>query len=274
MLKRTTVRLFLLTSVLTAWMAAPAHAQFTPRSLNDPATGETYHVEVGAGLWSPSADMSISSEARFGIVGTTIDLRKDLGLTDHTFKELQVVLRATRRNKFRFQYIPIKFEQTAALPRDIVFQGIRYQANIPVNSVLDWKAFRFAYEFDIVSKNRGFAGLVLDAKYTDVYAELRSPVNDEWFHPRAPIPAIGGIGRYYIVPNISITGELTGIKVPNVSDDYKGHYVDFDMYGTVNFTNNIGAQLGYRSFDVGYVFKKDQGAFTLKGLYFGAVARF
>ncbi len=39
-------------------------------------------------------------------------------------------------------------------------------------------------------------------------------------------------------------------------------------------TNNIGAQLGYRSFDVGYLVDQDTGSFTLKGLYFGVVARY
>jgi hypothetical protein len=42
----------------------------------------------------------------------------------------------------------------------------------------------------------------------------------------------------------------------------------------VNFTNNFGAQAGYRSFDVLYKVKGDEGELTLKGFYFGGVARF
>ena len=40
---------------------------------------------------------------------------------------------------------------------------------------------------------------------------------------RACRPAsIGGIARYYVVPNISITGELSGFKIPDsVSKQYK-----------------------------------------------------
>jgi hypothetical protein len=272
-------RLFLLIAALGLFPAA-SNAQFTPRSLGDPATGERYHIEASVGLWSPSADMSITSESDFGIAGTLIDFKKDLGLTDSTFKELHLVLRPSKRNKLRFQYIPINFEQEATLNRDIIFQGIRYRVGLPVNSQLDWKAYRFAYEFDFVSRDRGFAGLLLDAKYTDVFAALQSPIDNESLHARAPIPTIGGIGRYYVVPNISITGELTGMKIPDsISEDYKGHYVDLDIYGTVNFTNNFGAQVGYRSFDLGYTVKDedvitDSGSFVLKGLYFGAVARF
>jgi hypothetical protein len=269
MQKRTAVRLVVCIPALVLLAAAPALAQFTPRTLSDPATGEQYHIEAAVGLWSPSADMGISS------VGSDINLKQDLGLTDQTFKELHLVLRPSRRSKFRFQMIPIKFQQETTLDRDVVFRGIRYRVGVPVASELNWKAYRFAYEFDVVSRDRGFAGFILDAKYTDVFASLRSPFDYEYFHPRAPIPAVGGIGRVYVVPNISITGELTGMKIPDsISDQYKGHYVDLDIYGTVNFTNNFGAQVGYRSFDVGYLFKGDQGSFTLKGLYFGAVARY
>jgi len=79
----------------------------------------------------------------------------------------------------------------------------------------------------------------------------------------------------YVVPNISITGELSGFKIPDSIDNrYNAHYIDFDLYGTVNFTNNIGVKGGYRSRDVGYLIKSDSGAFTLNGIYFGAVLRY
>ena len=116
-----------------------------------------------------------------------------------------------------------------------------------------WKAYRFAYEYDFITTNCGFVGFILEAKYTDVTATLKSPIDEEFIHAKAPMPAIGGIGRVYVVPNISITGELTGVKIPDsISKEYKAHYADLDIYGTLNFTNNIGVQGGYRSVDVGY----------------------
>jgi hypothetical protein len=254
--------------------ASPALAQFKPRPIHNPATGEQFHIEGAAGFWSPSATMSISSES-LGIGGTTIDFKKDLGLKDKRFGELHAVLKAARKHKFRFQYIPIEYAQQATIPRDIVFNGQLYRIGFPVNSSLEWKAYRFGYEYDFIVRDRGFGGFILDFKYTDVNASLQSPVNSEFASARAPIPTIGGIMRVYVVPIVSITGELTGIKVPeSVAKDFRTHYFDLDIYGTVNVTNNIGAQLGYRSFDVGYLVKQDTGSFTLKGLYFGVVARY
>ncbi len=77
------------------------------------------------------------------------------------------------------------------------------------------------------------------------------------------------------MPNISITGEVTGFNLPEKAiKDTTGHYVDVNVYGTLNFTNYVGVQVGYRSLDVGYVVDTDTGSFTLRGLFFGVVARY
>src|SRR6478672_6185140 len=254
--------------------AAPAAAQYKPRTLDDPATGESYHVEADASFWFPSADIVIASE-QLGIPGSKINASRDLGLTDQRFNVLTVQLRPARSHKFRFEYIPVNFTQSAILNQDIVFNGIRYRLGLPVNSTLNWKTYQFGYEYDFVVKNWGFVGFDLQAKYTDVDVSLASPLASEFARARGPIPAIGGIARYYVVPNIAITGELSAFKIPDSIDSrYNAHYVDLDLYGTLNFTNNVGVKGGYRSRDVGYLIKSDTGALTLKGIYIGAVVRY
>jgi len=274
-MKKPTIRLY--TWAVTAALVlctVPAYAQYTPRPLSDPATGERFHIEGGADFWMPSTNINISSEA-LGIQGSNIDLKRDLGATDQRFRALQLTVRPARAHKFRFQYIPIKYTASSALARDVVFNGIRYRARLPVNTDFDWKAYRFGYEFDFLTRNRWFAGFLLEAKYTDVKVQLDSPIASEFAQARGPIPAIGGIGRFYVVPNISITGELTGFMIPDSIDKrYNAHYVDLDIFGTVNFNDYVGLKGGYRSTDVGYLIDADSGAFKLKGLYFGAVIRY
>lgn len=269
-----------LAAALLATFAAPAHAQYRPRPLNDPATGEKFHIEAGASFWNPTADLVVASGgsgALSGIGGTQIDAKRDLGFVDKKMPNLELILRPAAAHKFRLQYIPIQYEATSTVTRDIVFNGQRYRVGIPVNSTLEWRAARFGYEYDFIRKNRGFGGFILEAKYTDVQVQLSSPSIGltEYARARAPIPAIGGIGRVYVVPNISITGEVTGFKLPDSIDSrYAAHYVDVDVYGTVNLTNNIGFKGGYRSLDMGYLVKQDTGSFVMKGIYFGVVARY
>ena len=265
-------------TLLALWLvlqAAPARAQFQPRPLNDPATGESYHIEGAAGFWFPGAAMSISSQS-LGIQGSTIDFKTDLGLQDQHFPEVHLELRPATRHKFRFQYIPINYDQTATPDRDLIFNGQRFRAGLPVHSTLDWKAYRAGYEYDFLRTNRWFAGVIADLKYTDVTATLVTGTNaPEFTHAQAPIPALGGVFRIYPVPNISITGEITGFKLPeSLIKNTSGHYLDVNVYGTLNFTDNLGVQAGIRSFDVGYLVKTDTGSFTLTGLFFGVVARY
>jgi hypothetical protein len=273
------IRLYVSITLTLALLLAPAaaRAQFQSRDLGDPATGEKYHIEAAAGFWFPSAEMQISSTA-LGQIGTLIDFKRDLGLTDQRFSELHLVLRPTKSHKFRLQYIPIQYTQTAILPATIVFNGQRYNVGLPVNSTLDWKAWRLGYEYDFIVRDRGFGGFLLDFKYTDVAATLASTIRSDFAQAKAPIPTIGGIFRVYPVPNVSITGEISGFTLgwlgESLTKGTTGHFADVDFYGTINFTNYVGAQVGYRSFDVGYGFKTDTGAFTVKGLYFGVVARY
>ena len=185
----THVRLVLLTALASfafLMSVAPAAAQYKPRPINDPATGESWRVEASADFWMPTANMVVASES-LGIPGSNIDLKRDLGVTDKRFPSLQVQLRPSRQHKFRFQYSPIKYESAAIVPHDIIFNGIRYRLGVPVNSVLDWKTYRIGYEYDFVSKNRGFVGFIIEAKYTDVSVQLNSPIASE-SHGARPDP--------------------------------------------------------------------------------------
>jgi len=269
------IRAALLLTVLAA--ATPARAQSSPPPASPSALGEDFHIEGGISLWSPSADITIASSgsgALAGIIGTTIDAKNDLGLQDQQLREFQVTFRPSPRHKIRFQYIPIDYESSATLNRTINFNGQHYDIGLPVNSSLQWNTYRFGYEFDFLRKSNGFAGFIVDLKYTDVQVSLNSPVTSEFTQVKGPIPAIGGIGRYYIVPSVAITGELTVFQLPTIQDRYSGHYVDIDIYGTFNFIKNLGVQGGYRSIDVGVLDKLDTGSVTLKGIYFGFVARY
>ncbi len=252
--------------------SVPARAQYGRPTMNDPATGETYHVEASINLWRPNLEAVVSSES-LGIVGTEIDVKEDLGYEDKSIREFRFVLRPGRKHKFRIAYTPLSFDSDVMLERRIVFNGIAFDVGLPVQSELTWNTWRIGYEYDFISRDRGYAGFIIETRLTDASLDLRSPIDSEFSEVRGPIPAIGGIVRFYPVKNFAITGEITGFKIPEI-DGYEGNLFDIDISGTFNFTNNVGVQGGFRSFDVGYIAEDDRGDLTLKGIYFGAVARF
>jgi hypothetical protein len=234
-------------------------------------SGEDYHVELAYSLWNPDPDLEISSES-LGIIGTTINGVTDLGFERSTFQDFRVVLRPSRKFKFRFGYTPIKYEGDTTLTRTIVFNGQRYTIGLPVTSLLEWKSWRFGIEYDLIARPRGFLGFIVEGKYTALDMELNAPVIAEFTKVKVPIPTLGAIGRVYLTENLAVTAELTGLKLTIQEDT--GKYVEFDLNGLFNFNRNFGVQGGYRALSLDYSVEKDLGHLTLKGLYFGGVARF
>lgn len=258
--------------VLTLLCAAPALAQYGRPMVSDPAIGEKYVVEAVLNLWNPSLDAIISSES-LGIVGTAIDVADDLGYEDKTVREFRFVLRPGRKHKLRAAYTPVSLDSDVLLRRDIVFNGIRFNVGLPIQTEFKWNTWRFGYEYDFVYRDRGFAGFIVEARYMDAQLSLRSPIDDEFAQARGVLPAVGGIGRVYVHERVSITGEMVGMKVPEF-DDYFGSFFDLDIYGTFNATNNFGVQAGYRWLDASYEAEFDTGDLKMKGLYFTGVVRF
>ena len=57
-------------------------------------------------------------------------------------------------------------------------------------------------------------------------------------------------------------------------DVLDGKYVDYNLYGTMNFGRHVAAHAGYRSILVDYTSSSDTANLRLKGLYFGGNFRF
>lgn len=261
-----------------ALIAGPAAAQYQyrPYPVGDPATGEKYHVEFSAGYWFPAPQLLLTSE-QLGIVGTTIDGVEDLGFVKSRFNQYSLVLRPATKHKFFFHYVPVRYEADTVLKREIIFNGIKFVVGLPIQASLDWKAVKIGYEYDFVYRDRGFAGFLLGAEYSDIRAELNSPIDHEWAQVRAPVPFIGGVARVYVFANVSVTGRVTGFQLPESVDKQRRYaltVLDTDIYGTLNFTDNFGVQGGYRAFKVLYKVKLDTGDFRENGLYLNAVVRY
>ena len=270
---RRVVFVWMATVIALAGTAGVARAQYGARPMGSTssAVGENYHAEVSLGFWTPERDIQVASQS-LGILGTTIDAVNDLGFESENFLVWNVVLRPSKKFKFRFGYTPIKYEAQAVLSRDIVFNGQRYTVGLPVNSELDWKVWKMGIQYDFLYGDHGFLGFITDVKYTKARVDLVSPITSEFSEVSVPVPTIGVAARIYPVKNLALNGEVTGLSI-TYSDNH-GKYVDFDMNATFNFTNNVGAQFGYRKLNIKYTIDDDYGRMNLKGIYFGGVARF
>ena len=255
------IRLFLLFLGLVC-VAGRANAQASP---------ENYNVELGAMFWKPTPEILISS----GSLATNIDFINQFSIENKRFREFRVVLKPGRKHKLRYSTVPFEYTGSATLNQTITFRGQTYNVGVPTSAELKWTLMRFGYEWDAVSTNRGFVGLLADVKYNKMHAQLSAPapVGAQSFDRNVPVPTIGGIARGYATQYISVTGELTAL--PKVErSGFNTKFYDFDLYGTVNLGRNLGVQAGYRSITVDYLIDDDAGNLKVKGRYFGGVIRF
>lgn len=254
--------------------SVPASAQYPVASSR--AVGEQYNIEGAISWWNPVPELIVSSES-LGIPGDNIDLSRDLGILQKRLPEFRFVLRPATKHKFRLSYLPIKYSAETVIQREFVFNGQRYRIGLPVNTEADLTTWRFGYEFDFIYRSRGYLGVLLDLKYTNVDVVLESPIGTEFTSQVAPIPTIGVVGRGYVADGVSITGEVSFFKVPEkLADqiDGGGRYLDYDFYGTFNFNRYLGAQVGLKSIDVEYRKDLDAGILNFNSWYFGGVFRY
>jgi hypothetical protein len=264
-------------AVLALAVPTTARAQYNAPPLSGLAIGERYHVELGGTIWNPTLFGTISS-GQFGIAGDNLDLITDLGFEQTTFTDLRVVVRPARKHRLRLQYTPIAYTADSTLHRKIVFNGQNFEINLPITSEFDWKILRFGYEYDMVYRDRGFVGVLLEGRYTNFQASLAAAGRLEYTSAKAPLPALGLVGRGYVLPNVALNFEVSGFKMPGSIQKYQANYFDWDIHGTVNLTNNVGVQVGWRrvttTIDIQTGGEHDGGDFQFQGLWFGAAVRY
>ncbi|MXZ71836.1 MAG: hypothetical protein F4Z04_10120 [Acidobacteria bacterium] len=240
-----------------------------------PAVGEDYTIEVSGGGWRPMPSLFASSE-QFGILGTRIDFGSDLGLSRTDHPEVRATVKRGRQ-KLRVSVVPMRYEQEVqALARPITFHGIRFDAGLPIESALNWNAWRIGYELDVLSFSRGYLGLIAEAKYNQIDLSLETPSLDpEWLKVKAPIPAAGLVLRIYPTRFSPITAEVSGMRLPEGSlEEGHGYYFDLDVYATLNLARTFGLTVGYRAIDFSYLFERDSGDLKLEGFYLQAAVRY
>jgi hypothetical protein len=262
-----------LATLVAAAVAAPRTAGAQTEETRLRPLGEDYHVELSGTLWNPTVFGVISSE-QFGIIGSQIDFENDLGFQQTRFKDLRIVLRPSEKHRFRMQYTPVTYSASTTFTRNIVFNGIEFPVSLPIESAFEWKVFRMGYEYDFLYEDWGFVGVLLEGRYTQFSAELDSAIATEYTRLTVPLPAFGAVGRFYVVPEVAINFELTGFKFPDVDPEYQANYFDWDIHGTVNFTNNIGFQAGWRRMSTFINIESDTGDMKFQGMWFGAAVRY
>ena len=137
--------------------AAPAAAQFGDRKPTPEPRSATVISKAGL-VVERGPDLIVSSES-LGIPGDDVDLVNDLGILEKRLRELRLVLRPATKHKFRFNYLPIKYDgRPRSCSASSCSTASAIGSGLPVNTSADLTTYRFGYEYDFIYRDRGYAG--------------------------------------------------------------------------------------------------------------------
>ena len=259
------IRLFAVFVCFTTAMTFTARAE---------AQGNTNLGEFSVNFWSADPTIVIQSGSITGATGIVqpIDFVSEFGIEKKSFPDFRFSV--GRNHKFRFGYVPIKYDAAATITRTITFRGQTFTVGAPATTEIKWDLWRFGYEWDFVSNDRGYFGVIGELKYNKMEASIDSPLLSRTAatEQNAPVPTIGAAGRGYVHPMVSIGGEFTGLKI--TTGDVEATFTDFDINGAVTFGRYVGVQGGYRAVTVDYTIDDDVGDVEFKGPYVGVVLKF
>ncbi len=267
--------------VLAALFTGRADAQFAARQT---VPGENFHLELAGMFWSPTPGIVIGSDGLAAVSPTGVDFVQEFGIENKRFTEFRAVLKGGR-SKLRFAKLPFRYQESALLQRTITFGGRTFNVSANATADLEWDTWTIGYENDFISRPRGYFGFITEFRYNRLRANLSATSNgttvSSLSEVKAPVPAFGVVARVYPHRNVSVTGEITGFKVPGFladklfsADNVDANLRNIDIYATVSITRFFGIQGGYRSLTADYVVDDDTGDLEMKGPYFGGMVRF
>jgi len=258
-------------------VASRADAQY---QADNRAPGEQFHVEFSLRFWTPNPELQLSTGSLASLGVGAVDFVQEFGLLNERFIEYAVTSKPGRKHKVHYSSIPINYSADVTVSRTLQFGGLTVPISIPASTDFEWRLRRYGYEWDFIAADRGYVGLLTEVKDNKLSASVSAgPFGSEDLDLRVWIPTVGVAARAYPHRLFSISGDF-GVEVTRfkgfdrLKTDWDGKYMDFDVYGTMNFGRTVAAQAGYRSLLVDYTSSSDTAHLRLKGWYWGGNVRF
>lgn len=157
-----------------------------------------------------------------------------------------------RKHHFTFSVSPVYSSRSATITRDIVFQGVTYQAGLSVSAGLNTLSFTPGYQWDFIRRNHGYLALVVAANLLDTTASLNGTgtLNDvTGTYKRsasllAPLPIVGPKGRWYPMHNsnrLSFDASLEGMYFFGY-----GSFLSSQESVQIKLSRNVNFKAGYQ----------------------------
>jgi outer membrane protein len=210
-----------------------------------PASSSAFEVGARGYYWFPSLDGNVKVDGA-GIIGTSIDFDKDLGIDDESYPTIEAFIGADKHH-FSLAYTSIDYSGTKTLTKTIVFNGKTYSTSALVSSSIEYRQIDFAYQYDFLNLENILAGFslggVFQVKYLDGKVNLKTTGIDEKEEFTLPIPMIG------LNLHIGLLADILEARIRGTAIGYSGNMI-YEIAGDVSYTPFpfIDIHGGYKTF--------------------------
>ena len=201
---------------------------------------------------------------------------EDLGITDTEsgwMAEGDFAL--ARRHRVRMSGSDRSSDGMTTLTVNADIGGIEIPVQVPITSSLRVREFEATYNYLVVANSTVDVGVLGGLGYFDATASASTPLGDADEQFNTPYPTLGG--NLLVNPMGRFRGYVEFTGFPQVTvDDFSGWKASFIARAEVFITENVGAYVGYRTYEIDLK-DEDIGAdfnFLWKGLIVGGAVRF
>src|SRR6266852_4331965 len=158
---------------------------------------ENFRLELTASAWHPRIQGTVTAQ------GLPVALHGDLNLDDSWVFFGKLVFKPGRRHRINVEGSPYDFTGLNALSRTITFNGRTYSFQETVASEANLAYFFAGYQFDVISRSRGHAGLEVGGAYLDATGTIKGLTTgaSATRNQRIGLPLAGAEFRAFLLPH-------------------------------------------------------------------------
>jgi len=196
-----------------------------------PASTLAFEIGARGYYWFPSLDGNVKVDEA-GIIGTTIDFEKDLGIEDENYPSVEVFLGGGRHH-LSLTYTNIEYSGKNTPTKEIIFNGKTYSTTDLIESSIQYRVMDLHYQYDFLNLENvlaGFSlGVVLQVKYLDGEVGLKSIIFDEKEDFTLPIPMIG------LNLHIGMLADVLEARLRGTAIGYAGNTI-YELMADISWT--------------------------------------
>ena len=214
-----------------------------------PVSSMAFEVGARGYYWFPSLGGNVKVDEG-GVIGTTIDFDKDLGIDDENYPSVEAFV-GLGSHHVSLSYTNIDYSGKNTLTKDITFREETYRVGDVVDSSIEYTMIDFHYQYDLLDLENILAGFslggVFQIKYLEGDVSLKSTTGhvtvDEKEDFTLPIPMLG------LNLHLGILADLLEARLRGTAIGYSGNTL-YEVMGDISLTPFpfIDIHGGYRTF--------------------------